>query len=71
MLEVTEMAISKKELIRELKHQINSPLAVIRNALYLAGVCSGDPEIVLYLKLADHEVSRIAKVLNQADPITN
>lgn len=61
------MAISKSELIRELKHQINSPLAVIRNALYLAGVCSGDPEIERYLKLADHEVSRIAMVLNRAD----
>ena len=32
------MALTKKELIRELKHQINSPLAAIRNALYLAAV---------------------------------
>jgi hypothetical protein len=30
-----EMAFGKKELIRELKHEINSPLAAIRNALYL------------------------------------
>lgn len=63
------MAITKKELIRELKHQINSPLAAIRNALYLAAVRADDPAIERYLKLADDEVSRIATVLRQADQL--
>ncbi|HET9284153.1 MAG TPA: histidine kinase dimerization/phospho-acceptor domain-containing protein [Candidatus Angelobacter sp.] len=63
------MALTKKELIRELKHQINSPLAAIRNALYLAAVRADDPEIERYLKLADNEVSRIARVLREADQL--
>ncbi|HZS27491.1 MAG TPA: histidine kinase dimerization/phospho-acceptor domain-containing protein [Candidatus Angelobacter sp.] len=63
------MALSKKELIRELKHQINSPLAAIRNALYLAAVRADDPEVERYLKLADDEVSRISMVLRKADQL--
>ncbi|MGC2696845.1 MAG: histidine kinase dimerization/phospho-acceptor domain-containing protein [Candidatus Angelobacter sp.] len=63
------MPLTRKDLIGELKHQINSPLAAIRNALYLATVQSGNPEIERYLKLADEEVSRIATVLNQASQI--
>jgi nitrogen-specific signal transduction histidine kinase len=61
------MGSTKKELVRELKHQINSPLAAIRNALYLAAVRIGDPEVERYLKLADHEVTRIAMALNKAE----
>lgn len=64
-----EMALTKRELIRELKHQINSPLAAIRNALYLAAVRTDDLEIERYLKLADDEVSRIATVLREADQL--
>jgi nitrogen-specific signal transduction histidine kinase len=60
------MAFGKKELIRELKHEINSPLAAIRNALYLTALRVCDPEIKRYLKLADEEVCRIATVLNRA-----
>jgi nitrogen-specific signal transduction histidine kinase len=61
------MSSPKKELIRELKHQINSPLAAIRNALYLTAVRVRDPEVERYLKLADEEVSRIVIVLNNAE----
>ncbi len=50
------MALTKLELIGELKHEINSPLAAIRNALYLAGTRSDDPELQRYLRLADDEV---------------
>ncbi len=63
------MGPSTKEMIRELKHQINSPLAAIRNALYLTGVRISDPEVERYLKLADEEVSRIAMVLNKAEQL--
>jgi nitrogen-specific signal transduction histidine kinase len=61
------MFSTKKELIRELKHQINSPLAAIRNALYLTAVRVSDQEVERYLKLADAEVSRIAAALNQIE----
>lgn len=63
------MVSTKKELVRELKHQINSPLAAIRNALYLTAVRVQDPEVERYLKLADAEVSRIAMALNQAEKL--
>jgi nitrogen-specific signal transduction histidine kinase len=61
------MFATKKELIREVKHQIHSPLAAIRNALYLAAVRVGDVEVERYLKLADAEVSRIAEALKMIE----
>ena len=60
------MALSKQGLIQELKHEIHSPLAAIRNALYLAGVRTDDTETLRYLALADAEISRIAAVLKNA-----
>ena len=63
------MALTKQELIGELKHAINNPLAAIRNALYLAAVQTSDPEMKRYLRLADVEVSRIATILENADQI--
>jgi len=65
------MSSSQKELIRELKHQINSPLAAIRNALYLTAARVLDPEVERYLKLADEEASRIAAVLNKAEQLND
>lgn len=47
-------------LIAEVHHQINSPLAAIRNALYLAAQRSHDPEVLRYLAIADQEVASIA-----------
>ena len=43
------MALSKEGLIQELKHEIHSPLAAIRNALYLAAIRTDDPETQRYL----------------------
>ena len=63
------MALSKEGLIQELKHEIHSPLAAIRNALYLAAVRTHDPETLRYLALAGTEISRIAAVLKNADQI--
>jgi nitrogen-specific signal transduction histidine kinase len=63
------MALSKEGLIQELKHEIHSPLAAIRNALYLVAVRSDDPETLRYLSLAEAEISRIAAVLKNADQI--
>ncbi len=50
----------------ELNHQIKSPLAAIRNALYLAASRSHDPEILRYLTLAEHEAVAIAAILDEA-----
>ena len=61
------MAQTKQELVRELNHEIHSPLAAIRNALYLAAVRSSDPATLRYLELADQEISRIAAVLRKAN----
>jgi nitrogen-specific signal transduction histidine kinase len=61
------MAQTKQELVRELNHEIHSPLAAIRNALYLAAVRSSDPATLRYLELADAEISRIAGVLRKVN----
>jgi nitrogen-specific signal transduction histidine kinase len=63
------MAMSNQEVIQELRHEIHSPLAAIRNALYLAACRSTDPETLQYLELADAEISRIAAVLKNANQI--
>ncbi len=52
--------------IAELNHQINSPLAAIRNALYLIQSRCSDPEVRRYLRLADDEVGSIASILQAA-----
>ena len=46
-------------LMVEISHQVNSPLAAIRNALYLAARRTADPEVIQYLQIADNEVSSI------------
>jgi signal transduction histidine kinase len=45
--------------IAEVSHQINSPLAAIRNALYLAAQHTEDGELLEYLAIADAEVTSI------------
>jgi len=67
--EGANMAITKEGLIQELKHEIHSPLAAIRNALYLAAVRTDDPQALRYLALAHAEISRIALVLKNANQI--
>jgi len=52
-------------LLAEVSHQINSPLAAIRNALYLAAQHSGDPEVAQYLELAEHEVTNIVSRMRE------
>jgi signal transduction histidine kinase len=43
----------------EVSHQVNSPLAAIRNAIYLAAKRTDDPEIIQYLAIADDEITSI------------
>jgi len=57
------MSSDEKKLVASLHHQINSPLAAIRNALYLASLHSVNVKVAHYLKLADQQVSRIAGIL--------
>jgi nitrogen-specific signal transduction histidine kinase len=63
------MALTKEGLIQELKHEIHSPLAAIRNALYLAAVRTDDPQALRYIELAHAEITRIAAVLKNANQI--
>jgi nitrogen-specific signal transduction histidine kinase len=63
------MALTKEGLIQELKHEIHSPLAAIRNALYLTAIRTDDPQALRYLALAHAEISRIAAVLKNANQI--
>ena len=63
------MVLSREGLIQELKHEIHSPLAAIRNALYLTALRTDDPEALRYLALAEAEIIRIAAVLKNADQI--
>jgi hypothetical protein len=60
------MSSDEIKLVGKLRHQINSPLAVIRNALYLASAHSVNVKVTHYLKLADQEVSRIAGILKHS-----
>lgn len=55
-----------ENLVAELSHEINSPLAAIRNALYLVSCRTSDEEIHRYLQIADEEVVFIADVLRVA-----
>lgn len=57
-----------ERLLAELSHEINSPLAAIRNALYLIACRAGEreAEIRAYIALADEEAVAIAMVLRQA-----
>ena len=61
------MSLEEMKLVATLQHQINSPLAAIRNALYLAGGHSVDAKVAHYLKLADLQVSRIAGILRSCE----
>jgi signal transduction histidine kinase len=53
----------KQLLIAELSHQINSPLAAIRNAIYLASCQTADPATQRYLDIANDEITTIAAIL--------
>jgi len=57
---------TEQELVAELCHRINSPLAAIRNAMYLSACRSSDPEVLRYLELANEEITAIARILREA-----
>jgi signal transduction histidine kinase len=58
--------LSELERVAELNHRINSPLAAIRNSLYLAAKRTHDQELLRYLELADQEVNSISRALEEA-----
>ena len=60
------MSSEQMKLVARLQHQINNPLAAIRNALYLAAGHPVDAKVAHYLKLADLQVSRIAGILRSS-----
>lgn len=60
------MSSPVEKLVAELSHEINSPLAAIRNALYLVGCHSSDAEVHRYLEIADREAVHIAGILQRS-----
>lgn len=56
---------AKQELIAELCHQINSPLAAVHNALYIAAEHTEDPAVLRYLELATEELKAISGILRE------
>ncbi len=66
MQEVPNVSSPTQLLVAELSHEINSPLAAIRSALYLASHRSEDVEVHRYLEIADNEVVRIAGILRDS-----
>jgi hypothetical protein len=65
-MEPSSPGIDESTVVTNLNHKINSPLAAIRNALYLAGCRTADPKIQHYLRLAEEEVAAIAEILRSA-----
>ncbi len=51
-------------LMIEVSHQVNSPLAAIRSALYLAALRTNDPEVLRYLQTADAEATSIVNAIS-------
>ena len=60
------MRNDSEKLVAELCHEINSPLAAVRNALYLIGCRTTDVEVHRYLQIAEREVVSIANALHDA-----
>jgi len=56
----------KNEIMNELRHEIHSPLAALRNALYLISMRCDDFQVLEYVKLAELEAKEIAAALNRA-----
>ena len=56
----------KNEAMNELRHEIHSPLAALRNALYLISMRCDDFQVLEYVKLAEVEAKEIAAALNRA-----
>jgi nitrogen-specific signal transduction histidine kinase len=56
----------KSDLLNELRHEIHSPLAALRNALYLIAMRCDDFQVLEYVRLAEAEAKEIAAALNRA-----
>jgi nitrogen-specific signal transduction histidine kinase len=56
----------KEDVMNELRHEIHSPLAALRNALYLIALRCDDFQVLEYVRLAEKEAKEIAAALNRA-----
>jgi nitrogen-specific signal transduction histidine kinase len=56
----------KEDVMNELRHEIHSPLAALRNALYLIALRCDDFQVLEYVRLAEEEAKEIAAALNRA-----
>ena len=59
----------RKDVVNDLRHEIHSPLAALRNALYLIAVRCDDFQVLEYVKLAEGEAKEIAAALKRAPRI--
>jgi nitrogen-specific signal transduction histidine kinase len=60
----------RNDIVNELRHEIHSPLAALRNALYLIAMRCDDFQVLEYVKLAEIEANEIAAALQRAPKIT-
>ena len=56
----------QEDVMNELRHEIHSPLAALRNALYLIGMRCDDFRVLEYVRLAEVEAKEIAAALERA-----
>jgi nitrogen-specific signal transduction histidine kinase len=61
-----EIPVMKEDVMNELRHEIHSPLAALRNALYLIALRCDDFQVLEYVRLAEEEAKEIAAALNRA-----
>lgn len=67
LLRRTEKIAAASRIAASLAHEINNPLAAVTNSLYIAMQDSNlNPTTLQYLRLADHELARIAQVTTQS-----
>ena len=58
--------MKSNDVINELRHEIHSPLAALRNALYLISMRCDDFQVLEYVKLAEVEAKQIASALRRS-----
>ena len=56
----------QEDVMNELRHEIHSPLAALRNALYLISIRCDDFQVLEYVRLAEAEAQEIAAAINRA-----
>jgi nitrogen-specific signal transduction histidine kinase len=59
----------QQDTLKELRNEIHSPLAALRNALYLISVRCDDFQLLEYVKMAEKEALEISNALQRASDV--